>query len=60
MKKVNQREFYDALIEAGKAGLDPMPQRRADDWVCQKTRNLFGRVIMKGHPIPKEYYLNVA
>lgn len=60
MRKVSWDEFYNALCDAEKRGLNPMPSPRNNDWVCKKTGELFGRSVvgMTYYPTTREYFLN--
>lgn len=59
MKHVSRQEFFRALGAAGKKGLDPMPQRKTDDWVCQKTFKVFGQSKHVGVGNKWDYFLNI-
>lgn len=58
MKQVTKEAFFNALADAGKQGRDPMPVRNSDEWVCQKTRKLFGKSVnVKGYGNKWDYSL---
>ncbi len=62
MNKVTKSEFFKELELAGNNNYDPVPSKiyKDNDWRCQKTRKLFGRVINRDWIINKEnqYFLN--
>jgi hypothetical protein len=70
MKKVTKKEFFTLLNEFNFTGKsqtkDVMPSKTSikfkgrfaeTDWICQKTRKLFGKTISDGYGIERTQYL---